>query len=139
MENRLSKTPNPYEIIEMSVNNMNSLPSAKYKQTPNDVEKFFLNSEISKERFNFLRLKKIKEEKVRQEKLNKKVYERKKLKLRYLLQVEEEVLVLTLRRKKKYLLGKFYNNSVDNKSYFRKSETFLITNRQKFEVKFFIG
>ena len=25
---------NPYEIIKMSVDNMNSLPSAKYQQTP---------------------------------------------------------------------------------------------------------
>ena len=32
---------------------MNSLPSAKYKQTPNEIEKNSLNSEASKERFNF--------------------------------------------------------------------------------------
>ena len=38
---------------------MNSLPSAKYKQTPNEIEKKSLNSEASRERLNFLRLKKI--------------------------------------------------------------------------------
>ena len=32
---------------------MNSLPSAKYKQTPNEIETTSLNSESSKERFNF--------------------------------------------------------------------------------------
>ena len=37
----------------------------------------------------------MKEEKVRQEKFNKKIYERKKLKLRSPLKVGEEVLVLT--------------------------------------------
>ena len=58
----LSKTPNPYEIIKKSVDNMNSLSSVKYKQTPNDIKKNSLNSEISNERFNILRLKKIKEE-----------------------------------------------------------------------------
>ena len=43
---------------------MNSLTSAKYKQTPNETEKKSLNSEVSKERFNFLGLKKIREEEV---------------------------------------------------------------------------
>ena len=42
---------------------MISLPYAKYKQTPNEFEKNLLNSEASKERFNFLRLKKIRKEK----------------------------------------------------------------------------
>ena len=37
---------------------MNSLPSETYKQTPNETEKNFLNSEASRERFNFLMLKK---------------------------------------------------------------------------------
>ena len=37
---------------------MDSLPSAKYKQTSNEIEKNLLNSEMSKERFNFIRLKK---------------------------------------------------------------------------------
>ena len=49
----------------------------------------------------------------------------------------EEVLVLTSRLKKKDWLGKFCKSSVDNKSYFHKSETFLITNRQKIEEEFF--
>ena len=42
---------------------MFSLPYAKYKQTPNEIKKNWLNSEASKERFNFLRLKKIRKEK----------------------------------------------------------------------------
>ena len=73
---------------------MNSLPSAKQKETPNEIEKNPLNSEACKKRFNFLILKKMKEEKVRQEKFNKKIYRRKKLKLRSSLKVGEEVLML---------------------------------------------
>ena len=101
---------------------MNSLPFAKYKQTPNKIEKNSFNSEASKERFNFLRLKKIVEEKVRQEKFDKEIYERKKLKLRSLLEVGEEVLVLASLLKKKDSPGKFHKSSVDNKSYFHESE-----------------
>ena len=39
MEKRLPVKPNPYKIIKKSVDTMNSLPSAKYKQTPNEIEK----------------------------------------------------------------------------------------------------
>ena len=119
MEKRLSKKQNPYEIIRKSVEIMNILRSVKYKQTPNEIKKNLLNSEASRERFNFLRLKNIREEKV-----NKKIYERKKLKLRSLLEVGEEVLVLPSRLKKKDFSGKFHKTSVDKKSYFHKSGHF---------------
>ena len=74
-----------------------------------------------------MRLKQITEEKVKQEKFNKKIYEKKKLKLRSPLEVGEEALMLASRLKKKDSPGKFYKSRVDNKSYFHKSETFLIT------------
>ena len=61
---------------------MNSLSSAEYKQTPNEIERNSLNSEASKERFNFLRLKIIREAKVRQDKFNKKIYKRIKIKVK---------------------------------------------------------
>ena len=38
---------------------MNSQPTTKYKQVPNDIEKNTLRSEASIERFNFSRLGKI--------------------------------------------------------------------------------
>ena len=79
---------------------MNSLPSAKYKQTLNEIEKESLNSEASRERFNFLRLQKLEKKKLFQKKFNKKIYEKKKLKLRSPLEVGE-VLVLTSQLKKK--------------------------------------
>ena len=39
MEKMPSKKQNLYEIIKKFVENMNSLPSTKYKQTPNEIEK----------------------------------------------------------------------------------------------------
>ena len=51
---------------------MNSLPSAKYKQTPNEIEKNSLNSEVSKGRFNFLRLKKLEKKKLDKKELTRK-------------------------------------------------------------------
>ena len=114
MRKTLLKKPNPYEIMKKSVDNANSLPSAKYKQTPNGIEKNLLNSETSQERFNFLRLKKIREENVREEKFKRKIYEGKRLKLRSLLKVGEEVLVLASKLKKNDSPGKFYKTSFDS-------------------------
>ena len=53
MEKMPSKKQNLYEIIKKFVENMNSLPSTKYKQTPNEIEKNSLNSEGSRERLIF--------------------------------------------------------------------------------------
>ena len=39
MEKRLSQNPKPYEMMEKPVDNMNNLPSAKYKQIPNEIKK----------------------------------------------------------------------------------------------------
>ena len=75
---------------------------------------------MSGERFNFSMLEKINREKNRLEKFDKKIYQRKKLKLRSPLEVGEEVLILAARLKKKDSPGKFYKSSVDNKSYFHK-------------------
>ena len=92
MEKMPSKKQNLYEIIKKFVENMNSLPSTKYKQTPNEIEKNSLNSEASRERFNFLRLKK----KIEKKNLTRKFMREKKIKLRSPLEVGEEVLVLAL-------------------------------------------
>ena len=136
LEKEISKRVNPYEIIKKSVDNMNSQPTTKYKQVPNDIEKNTLSSKASRERFNFSRLEKGRE-KNRLEKFDKKIYQRKKLNLRSSLEVGEEVLILAAQLKKKDLPGKFYKSSADNKSYFHKQDTFLITDKQKIDGKFF--
>ena len=138
-EKKTSKRISPYEIIEKSVDNMNSLLTAKYKLVPNDIERRTLKSEADRERFDFSRLEKISREKIRLEKFDKKIHQRNKLKLRSLLEVGEEVLILAARLRKKDSAGKFYKSSVDNKCHFHKEETFLVTNRQKMMKIFFIG
>ena len=55
-----------------------------------------------------------------------------------MLKVGQEVLVLASRLKKKDSSGNSYKSSVDNKSYFHKSEIFLIRNRQKIDEKNFL-
>ena len=57
--------------------------------------------------------------------------------VRSLLKVGQEVPGLAPQIKKKDSPGKFYKSSVNNKSYFHKSEAFLITNRSKIKEKFF--
>ena len=119
----------PYEIIKKFVGNMNSRPSTKYKQVPDKVENSVLASEASRKRFE--------EKKTGSRDLKKKIYQRKKLKLRSMLEVGEEVLVFTSRIKKKDSLGKFCKSSVDNKSYFHRQETFSIEKRQNIDKKYF--
>ena len=80
---------------------MNTMPSAKYKQVPNEVEKNTRCSEANWERFNFARLEKSKREKSRLEKFDKKIYKRKKLKLRSQLELGEEALISSHRESEK--------------------------------------
>ena len=94
MKKKTSKRISPYEIIETFVDNMNSLSTTKYKLVSNNIERRTLKSEADGERFNFSRLEKISREKIRLEKIDKKIHKRNKLKLRSLLEVGEEVLIL---------------------------------------------
>ena len=71
------------------------------------LRKTLLSSEESKERFNFSRLEKIIREKNRLEQFNKKIYQRKKLKLRSHLEIGEEVPILAARLKEKVSPGIF--------------------------------
>ena len=110
---------------------MNSLPTAKYKQVPNDIENKILNSEADRERFNSKKLLRIGKKKGWQEIYNRKIYSRKKLKLRSPLDLGEEVHILVGRIKKKDSPELFHKSSTDDKSFFNRQEKFLIINRQK--------
>ena len=112
------KRTRPYEIIKKLVENMINLPNAKYKQVPNDVEKNVLRYDPSRERFTFVRLEKINREKYRLERFDKKNLPEKKAQVKTFASS-----------------GRF--TSVDNKSYFHKQETFLITNKQNIDEEFF--
>ena len=60
-------------------------------------------------------------------------------KLRVLLEIGEDVLLLSSRIKKKSDPGKFHKSTVDNKSIFDKNAFFTITNRQTLTIKRFTG
>ena len=116
---------------------MNSLPSRKYGVSPNQIEKKYLESERYREQFNIRRIRISFGEIRRQEKYQKKIYRRKKLKLRVPLDVGEEVLILLARLKKKDSRGNFYTSSAKDRLYFNKDKIFQITNRENIDGKNF--
>ena len=74
---------------------------------------------------------------MRQERYHKKTYNRKKIKLRQLLEVCEEVLVLSERLKKKDSPGNFYELSTENRPYFNKDIMLSIEPRRNLDRKYF--
>ena len=66
----------------------------------------------------------------RQDRYDKKKYDRKRKKLRENLIIGEKVYVLAERIKKKSAPGKFYKQSVQNISYFNKDTVFTIRKKQ---------
>ena len=90
----------PIKVIKNVVENLNKTPSAKYEILPETVEKNTLNSEFNREMFDFLRIKKVDNNKFINEKYNRRKDRRQK-KLRNPLYIDEKVLVLAERLKKK--------------------------------------
>ena len=69
----------------------------------------------------------------RLDRYNKKRYLAKRKKLREDLMIDEKVLVLAERIKKKAAPGRFYKQSVQDISYFNKDKTFLIRKKQSID------
>ena len=116
---------------------MNSLPTAKYAVESDKIVKRSLESDWFRERFDIRCLSKISEAQPRHERHEKKKYSRKRKKLRVPLEIGEHVLFLCSRIKRKSDFGKFYKSTVDNNSFFDKSEVFTITKRQNIDNKMF--
>ena len=114
----------------MSTANMNIRPSKKYGFSPEEVEKKALESERFRTVYNMLRLEKTRILNQRQDRYDKKKYDRKRKKLRENLRTGEKVYVLAERIKKKSAPGKFYKQSVQNISYFNKDTVFSIRKKQ---------
>ena len=99
----------PNELIKKAAENMNETNSTKYGIPPETVEKKTLDStdgEYYRELYNFLRLKKVENNQQRNNKYDEKLDKRKR-KLRNPLYLDEKVLVLAERLKKKMLLLNF--------------------------------
>ena len=71
------------------------------------------------------------------DKYDKKIYSRKKKRLRVDLAIGEDVLLLAERIKKKLIPGKFYKSSVQNISFFNKEKLFVISNKNTINDKTF--
>ena len=96
---------------------MNNVNSTKYELAPETIEKRSLDpndGEYFQEIYDFMRLKKIGDNRLRNEKYGKKLDKRKR-KLRSPLNLEEKVLVLAERlKKKKDAPGNLYKASTEN-------------------------
>ena len=112
--NSKTKLKSPNLIIQKAVDNMSSLPTAKYGVKPDKIEKRSLESDWYGERFDVRRLTKISKAQPRYERYQKKKYLRKKKKVRVPLEIGKDILLLLSGIKKKNAPGLFYKSSVDN-------------------------
>ena len=106
MRQKLKLTPK--KKIEISTVNMNIKPSVKYGILPENIESKSLSSERLKTLFNMHRIEKTQRLNVRLDRYDKKIYQKKRKKLRENLNVGEKVYILAERIKKKSAPGKFY-------------------------------
>ena len=115
----------PKKTIEISTTNMKIKPSVKYGISPENIE----SKSLSNERFKTL-FKKTSKLNARLDRFDKKIYQRKRKKLRENLNVGERVYILAKRIKKKSTPGKFYKQSVQNNSYFNKETIYIIRKKK---------
>ena len=124
----------PNQLIKKAVENMNETASTKYGVSPESVENKTTDSskdsEFNREMYDFLRVKKVDNKNYRNSKYDAKKDRRQK-KLRNPLYLDEKVLVLAERLKKKDAPSKFYKASADNIPFFNRDKIFTIYRRAK--------
>ena len=119
----------PYDLIKKATNNLNNKMSVKYGETPHNVEKKSLNDDSFREAFDIKRIYKVGLDKDRQDRYFEKVDKKKKRKLKSLLNIGEDVLVLAVRLKKKDEPGRLYKSSTENRPYFNREKIFKVSHR----------
>ena len=123
---KLSKKKiNSKKIIQKAVENLNKTNSEKYGLPPEIIEKKTLANNVFKEIFDFYRLVKVSKAANRYERYNEKI-DRKKRKLREPLKLDEKVLILAERIKKKDAPGVLFKSTTENIPFFNKKEIFKI-------------
>ena len=123
----------PSELIKKATQNMNETVLTKYQLAPQTIEKRSLNPNDGKyfqEIYDFMRIKKIENNQMRNDKYDQKI-DRRKRTLRSPLNLDEKVLVLAERLKKKDAPGNLYKASTDNMSFFNRDRIFTIYKRAK--------
>ena len=106
---------------------MNETISTKYRLAPENIENRSLNPKGGKyfqEIYDFVRLRKIENNQIRNDKYNQKIDKRKKT-LRSPLNLTEKVLLLAERLRKKDAPGRLYKSSTENMSYFNRNIYYL--------------
>ena len=125
----------PLQVIKKAVENMNETISTKYGVSPESVEKNTLDledGEFNREMYDFQRIKKVDNNNYRNRKYETKKDKRRK-KLRNPLYLDEKVLVLAERLKKKDAPSKFFKASTDNIPFFNREKIFRIYKRAKLD------
>ena len=133
LEKQRGKRIKPNDLIRKAAQNMNETISTKYQLAPENIEKRSLDpndGEYFQEIYDFMRLRKLENNQTRNNKSNQKLDGR-KTKLRSPLSLDEKVLVLAERLKKKDASGNLYKASTDNISFFNRNRIFTIYKRIK--------
>ena len=123
----------PNDLIKKAAQNMNETISTKYQLAPETIEKRSLNPNDGKyflEIYDFMRIRKIEIDQMRNDIYDQKIDGRKRT-LRSPLNLDEKVLVLAERLKKKDAPGNLYKASTDNMPFFNRDRIFTIYKRAK--------
>ena len=120
------KKINSKQIIIKAVENLNKINSEKYGLPPDIIEKKSLESEYFKEIYDFHRLVKVTKGINRYERYNEKLDKKQKRKLREPLNINEKVLVLAERIKKKDAPKFLFKSTTENIPFFNRKEIFTI-------------
>ena len=124
---RMSKKKiNSKKIIEKAIENMNKTNPEKYGLPPEVIEKRTLSNNVFKEIYDFYRMVKVSKGVNRYERYNAKIDEKQKRKLRESLEINEKVLILAERIKKKDAPGFLFKSTTQNIPFFNKKEIFTI-------------
>ena len=118
----------PNELLKKTAQNMNETISTKYGLAPETIEKRSLNPNIGKyfqEIYDFVRLRKIENNQLRNDKYDQKI-DKRKITLRSQLNLNEKVLVLAERLRKKDTPGNLYKASTENMPFFNRNRIFTI-------------
>ena len=123
----------PNNLIKKAAQNMNETISTKYQLAPETIEKRSLNPNDGKyfqEIYDFMRLRKIETNQTRNDQYNEKL-DRRKRKLRSPLNLDERLLVLAERLRKKDAPGNLYKASTDSIPFSNRNRIFAIYKREK--------
>ena len=114
-------------MIKKAAQNMNETILTKCQLAHETIEKRSLNPNDSKyfqEIYDFMRIKKIENNQMRNDKFDRKINRRKRT-LRSPSNLNEKVLVLAERLKKKNVPGNLYKAATDNMPFFNRDRIFI--------------